>query len=945
MKAPVSALLCGFIAGLVAGGCYAPSYEYGDGELRCDQGACPPAYQCGGDGQCHRGAGNLPDAPSSTTIDATAGSHADAPSGAVCSGSQTSCATPTQPQHCSGGRWVADTPCGADTPVCDNGACGAACVAPASRCRDPRTVETCNGSGFWEAQPTCAYACVDETAACGGECIPFGDECRNGNELWECGRDGKWALKTSCAILCENGSCGGDCSTGDTRCDPTAAKVPQTCLSGHWQGQGPCAYACLPSGSCAPQCDPAGAPTCIGGDAYSCGADGNWTLAQQCATNCSAGACTGTCSEGTKQCSGVGDKTPETCTGGLWVDGTACEFVCSGGACAVTECHPNVDKKCEGGFPNSCDASGHFAKGNACVFVCDGNQCGGICAPGTFRCNGSTNREKCADDGKSWTLDQACTYGCSGTTCNACTPDPNTCLNKCGSLTNNCGTTVNCGDTCAQTNGPNWVCDGTSHACACTRDVAGDCAGKCGTITDRCGFSVSCSASGNGGVACNGTGQICQANGSCCTQEAIGVTCSGDPGDDCSSTVANNCGVSVNCSSACDAGFTCGGGTPNKCTCHPGAVRCSGNVAQTCNASGTAWGQDMTCSVACIDGTGCGSCVPSTTACCDSTHVKTCGTGGTYGSCSTCTTPGPACRQNEKTCGGVCAPGAEQCGTDGSGNPAVLKCDTEGQWTIVVQTCSFTCTGGSTNPACSGECHPSDTLCSDATTLKTCGSNFMYTTSSCPNGCGAPAGGNATCCTETDAQMCPATSGASCGIAVTKPSCGLQVTCSSSCANDLLCGGNSATPNQCSCSPNTRRCVAEVASGGTALLCNAGGTAYTPTGCTNGCTGGSCCLDDVSYCHGSTRRYCTPHPYCNRTANCSDDCASQFPTMPTCGAANLGQCGCHPGDANDCNEGSCDSDGVWHPGSGCAAGQCCCSNDGNDSCAPVQGCAHGGGSC
>src|SRR5262249_23123397 len=132
--------------------------------------------------------------------------------------------------------------------------------------------------------------------------------------------------------------------------------------------------------------------------------------------------------------------------------------------------------------------------------------------------------------------------------------------------------------------------------------------GKCGTIADRCGVSVDCSASGNGGLACNGAGQVCEGDHTCCTQEPIGTTCSGDPGDDCNTSVPNNCGVTVSCPSTCDSGFTCRGNaaTPNKCSCAPTAIRCVGNNAQTCDAAGLTWGNEMVCQVACIDGVGCG---------------------------------------------------------------------------------------------------------------------------------------------------------------------------------------------------------------------------------------------------------------------------------------------------------------------------------------------------
>jgi hypothetical protein len=96
----------------------------------------------------------------------------------------------------------------------------------------------------------------------------------------------------------------------------------------------------------------------------------------------------------------------------------------------------------------------------------------------------------------------------------------------------------------------------------------------------------------------------------------------------------------------------------------------------------------------------------------------------------------------------------------------------------------------------------------------------------------------------------------------------------------------------------------------------------------------------LTYCHGSTRRYCTPHAYCNRTTvNCVDDCATQFPNEPSCGAVNPGQCGCTPEAAGPCGGPSCDSSGVYHPGTEC---DCCCRGT---SCIPETTCMHSNGTC
>src|SRR5262249_35727786 len=145
--------------------------------------------------------------------------------------------------------------------------------------------------------------------------------------------------------------------------------------------------------------------------------------------------------------------------------------------------------------------------------------------------------------------------------CNACTPDPKatTCSMKCGTVNNNCGTAVDCGDTCASM-GPGQTCGGGggSNVCGGTPEAASaTCSGKCGTATNNCGQSVSCSAA-NGGVTCS-PANLCGAGGagpnSCCVPDSMSTTCSGKCG-----TVTDNCGQMVDCGTTCSTpGYTCGG--------------------------------------------------------------------------------------------------------------------------------------------------------------------------------------------------------------------------------------------------------------------------------------------------------------------------------------------------------------------------------------------------
>ncbi|MFN8677491.1 MAG: hypothetical protein U0Z70_14040 [Thermomicrobiales bacterium] len=270
-----------------------------------------------------------------------------------------------------------------------------------------------------------------------------------------------------------------------------------------------------------------------------------------------------------------------------------------------------------------------------------------------------------------------------------CKPDATavTCNGKCGSVTNNCKQTVNCG--------------------ACTCNPA------CGTCEQCQGTTcVACEPCCNG-FCCSRAGAICaEDTGACCVPESESVTCNGK-----CEGVINNCGVKINCGPCtCDPvcpdcqfctgdprkcvldplqqGQSCGTaqcqngtatlpGTCNGGTCEPGMqiscepYRCDGNVCAHscehdqqcvsgyyCNGGGCVAAQQN--GLVCTQNQHCesGHCVDG--YCCDSACdgvCKACNVGGAEGTCSTA--------PNGSTCsGGVCASGqCEACDVCADGCP------------------------------------------------------------------------------------------------------------------------------------------------------------------------------------------------------------------------------------------------------------------------------------
>ncbi|MDX2052565.1 MAG: formylglycine-generating enzyme family protein [Polyangiaceae bacterium] len=117
-------------------------------------------------------------------------------------------------------------------------------------------------------------------------------------------------------------------------------------------------------------------------------------------------------------------------------------------------------------------------------------------------------------------------------------------------------------------------------------------------------------------------------------------------------------------SQACVAGECTG-------VCTPGAKKCSGNAAQTCDDNG-AWAPPIACvNQACTgDGLCSGVCTPGTKKCSDGSSAQTCdSTGASWGTATACPDSAPACT-GAGECGSPpsCSGLAASCGVSGSEN-------------------------------------------------------------------------------------------------------------------------------------------------------------------------------------------------------------------------------------------------------------------------------------
>jgi len=223
------------------------------------------------------------------------------------------------------------------------------------------------------------------------------------------------------------------------------------------------------------------------------------------------------------------------------------------------------------------------------------------------------------------------------TTCN-CVPD--TCTGKgyaCGSFSDGCGGTINCG-TCTAGICVNGQC--------CVPDTCTGLGYTCGDHSDGCGGTISCGTCSSGSCV----------NGQCCVPDTctgLGYTCGSFP---------DGCGGTINCGS-CAPGDTCTLGT---CGCTDGVkgaseadVDCGGVCATKC-AQGKSCGAGGDCvSSFCADGVCCTEVCTATCRACVS--AKTGAADGVCADVTAGTDPDLECAaQATTTCGqtGECSGGA-----------------------------------------------------------------------------------------------------------------------------------------------------------------------------------------------------------------------------------------------------------------------------------------------
>ena len=425
------------------------------------------------------------------------------------------------------------------------------------------------------------------------------------------------------------------CTPGAKQC--TTGQQPQTCdANGAWQNTGsPCPYLCN-AGICTGVCTP-GAKQCSGLQPQTCDANGAWqNTGSPCPYVCAptTGLCTGVCAPGAKRCNGL---QPQTCDStGTWQNsGSPCPTACDAntgtctGACTCTGgCTPGA-KQCNGLQPQTCDANGVWQNnGSLCQYFCDGstatcvNTCScATCTPGQKKCSGS-QPQTCDANGNWQNTGSACT-GCSTCSVGACVPAPNG--TSCGS------------DLCSPMICQAGVCTPGSPVSCNSPPACHIGPGTCNPSNGQCTYqslpnNTSCSSD-----ACNP--KSCQAG--VCTP-GTPVSCSSPPAcysgpGTCNPSTGQCTYTPLSCNTPPDACHTspgsCSGGTCNypAITCVPtpchNAGTCSGGVCSQGPAktgvqdslcpAGQQWCYSGTC-VQCVSDANCSG---STPKCNTSTHT------------------------------------------------------------------------------------------------------------------------------------------------------------------------------------------------------------------------------------------------------------------------------------------------------------------------------------
>jgi len=328
---------------------------------------------------------------------------------------------------------------------------------------------------------------------------------------------------------------------------------------------------------------------------------------------------------------------------------------------------------------------------NQLTFFNNSNMINGVCGATANTCKTGTPGNITSTG---WTCNGSNGGTTASCTTNACVPLTSCPAgDNCGSISDHCRGTVNCGSCPDGQSCSNNVCITNTcpspqvlfNGACCTPATTCPAGDKCDSVSDNCGGTVNC-GSCPAGQSCSNHECITNTcpspqvlyNGSCCTPL---TSC--PAGDKCD-TVSDNCGGTISCGT-CTAPQTCGGsGIPNVCGC----------TATTCADLGFNCGSNIP------DGCGgklnCGAC----------TSPQTCGGGGTADICgctpTTCAIQGKNCGTMSDRCGntldcGSC-PGTEQCNNGVCSLPVSVACGgTAGTCTPVDATAGTVTTSHGTN--------------------------------------------------------------------------------------------------------------------------------------------------------------------------------------------------------------------------------------------------------
>ena len=351
------------------------------------------------------------------------------------------------------------------------------------------------------------------------------------------------------------------------------------------------------------------------------------------------GSGTGGASSSTSSSSSTGSSSTGSSSTGSSSSGTTCTNMCTAGAyqCSgaeIEQCETQGNGCLGWSAPGQCP-TGNTCVGNACVLGC-----ANMCLAGAVQCNMSElqtcalQTSGCTD----WNAPVACpgTETCSAAAC------VTTCSNQCTAGTTQCaGAEV---QSCAlQTNGctdwnPATSCPG-GDTCTGGQCGASTCTNACTTGATQCsaGEQQTCALQTSGCTGWNAA-TACPA-GESCTGTACTVTACTPGTLQCNGTLLQVCNASQMwqtqqvCAQTCDpVAKACS----EAVTCVAAAQRCTGNVVEECNSTGTAWLAVENCAVGCTSGLCTGACTPAATRC-NGMTPETCNAVGTAW------TPGTAC--------------------------------------------------------------------------------------------------------------------------------------------------------------------------------------------------------------------------------------------------------------------------------------------------------------